>query len=150
MATTRQSTDTPSAAATGAWRPQLATTSGRRAVLAAAIVIGITAAALLGRPNPAILAEPDLAAVLRLMGAIKLAIAAGVAALVWSRAAGATTPGRYTAYVAATALLATTGTLVVKLAVVLLTSVVFHATLLSLGLLALGDTRLAKGALKRR
>lgn len=148
MATTRQSTDTPSA--TVARRPLLATTSGRRAVLAAAILLGITAAALLGRPNPAILADPDLAAVLRLMGTIKLAVASGVAALVWWRAAGATTPGRYTAYVAATALLATTGTLVVKLAVVLLTSVVFHATLLALGLLALGDTRLARGPLKRR
>jgi hypothetical protein len=149
MAATRQPTATAHAAASGR-APLLATATGRRAALAAAILLGVTAAALLGRPNPAILADPDLAAVLRLMGGIKLAIAAGVAALVWWRAAGPTAPGRYLAYVAATALLATTGTLVVKLAVVLMTSVTFHATLLALGLLALGDTRLAKGALKRR
>jgi hypothetical protein len=37
-----------------------------------------------------------------------------------------------------------------KLAVVAATSVVFHATLLAMGVMALGDDAIAKGALKRR
>ena len=128
----------------------LATAGQRRAMLLLAVLLAAAAAALLGQPRPALLADPDLAFVLRGMGLIKAAIALGVLALVWWRATSAVGSARFLAYVAACALLAAAAVLVLKLAVVVATSVVFHATLLALGLLALGDHGLSLGALRRR
>ena len=127
----------------------LATAGQRRAVLVLAALLTAGAAALFGQPRPALLADPELAFVLRGMGLIKAAIALGVLALVWWRATSAVSAARFLAYVAAGALLAAAAVLVLKLAVVAATSVVFHATLLALGLLALGDDRLRLGALGR-
>ncbi len=145
----RQLTAVTSAAAAPA-SGVLASPAGRRAVLAATVVGGVAAAALLGRPNPAITADPELAFVLRGMAMIKLAIAALAIALVWWRAAAPAAASRFLAYTACTALLAAAATLVLELAVIAATSVVFHATLITLGLLALNDTAIAKGALGRR
>jgi hypothetical protein len=132
------------------WRPTLATPAGRRCMLVLAILAAIAAAALLGRPNPGIAADPELAFVLRGMGLIKLAIATLAIGLVWWRAGQPVRSGRILAYLACAALLAAAAVLVLKLAVVAATSVVFHATLLAMGLMALGDEHVAKGVLRRR
>ena len=131
-------------------RPALATPAGRRCMLVLAVTAAIAAAALLGRPNPAIAADPELAFVLRGMGLSKLAVATLAIALVWWRAGEPAQGGRFLAYLACAALLAAAATLVLKLAVVAATSVVFHATLLALGLMAPGDDHVVKGALRRR
>jgi hypothetical protein len=131
-------------------RSALATAAGRRCMLVLAALAAIAAAALLGRSNPGIAADPELAFVLRGMGLIKLAIATLAIALVWWRAGQPVPSGRILAYLACAALLAAAATLVLKLAVVGATSVVSHATLLAMGVMALGDDAIAKGALKRR
>ena len=128
----------------------LATAGQRRSVLLLAVLLAAGMAALFGQPRPALLADPDLAFLLRGMGLIKAAIALGVLALVWWRATSAVSAARFLAYVTACTLLAAAAVLVLKLAVVVATSVVFHATLLALGLLALGDDGLSRGALGRR
>jgi hypothetical protein len=123
----------------------LTTAGRRRTLLASVILVAIGLAALLGQPRPALLADPELAFVLRGMGMIKAAIAMAVLALVWWRAGAAVSARRFVAYVACCALLAIASVLVLKLAVLVPTSVVFHATLLTLGLLALGDGGLGWG-----
>ncbi len=128
----------------------LGTAQGRRTVLLLVVLSAVAAAALLGQPRPALLADPELAFVLRGMGMIKAMIALGITSLVWWRAGSAVGTRRLLAYCAACALLAAATVLVLELAVLVATSVVFHATLLTLGLLALGDGGLARGALRRR
>ena len=131
-------------------RPAFATPAGRRCMLVLAVLAAIAAATLVGQPNPGVAADPELAFVLRGMGLIKLAIATLAIALVWWRAGEPAQSGRFLAYLACAALLAAAATLVLKLAVVAATSIVFHATLLAMGLMALGDDQVAKGALRRR
>lgn len=116
----------------------------RRAILLAAVLLAAAAAALLAAPRPALLADPDLAFLLRGMGAIKAAIAVLVIGLVWWRAGDLVSDGRFLAYAALCAVLAAVSVLVLQLAVLIATSVVFHAALLALGLLALGDSRLGR------
>lgn len=129
----------------------LATTSRRRTLLASVVLVAVALAVFLGQPRPALLADPELAVVLRGMGMIKAAIAIAALTLVWWRAGGADVSGRrFLAYVACCALLAVSSVLVLKLAILLPTSVVFHATLLTLGLLALGDGGLGLGTRHRR
>lgn len=123
---------------------RLATTGRRRGLLLAAILLAAGAAALFGAPRPALLADPDLAFLLRGMGAIKASIALAVIGLVWWRAGDVVSDSRFLAYATACAVLAAVSVLVMKLAVLIATSVVFHATLLALGLLALGDSRLGR------
>jgi len=120
------------------------TTGRRRGLLLVAVLLAAGAAALLGAPRPALLADPDLALLLRGMGAIKASIALAVIGLVWWRAGDVVAEARFLAYVTACAVLAAVSVLVLKLAVLITTSVVFHATLLVLGLLALGDSRLGR------
>lgn len=122
-----------------------AVTAGRRRVaLALAILAAVALAAWLGEPRPSILADADLTFLLRGMALIKAAIAAAVMALVYWQAGHVTSQRRFIAYVIATAVLAATAVLVWQLAVLQATSVVFHATLLILGFLALGDVTLRK------
>jgi hypothetical protein len=115
-----------------------------------AVPAAMALAAWLGEPRPAILADPDLAFVLRGMALIKAAIAAAVFALVWWRAGRPVSTARFLGYLTCTALLATAAILVWKLAVVAATSIVFHAMLLLLGLLALTDTDLRHRLPRRR
>jgi len=133
-------------------RPALGSAAGagigrawrRRVILAAAVLLAAGAAAVFGAPRPALLADPDLAFLLRGMGAIKASIALAIIGLVWWRAGDVVSESRFLAYAAACAVLAAVSVLVMKLAVLIATSVVFHATLLALGLLALGDSRLGR------
>ncbi len=118
----------------------------RRSILLLATLTAVALAAWLGEPRPSIAADPDLAFLLRGMAVIKAAIASAVLALVWWRAGQPAPMARFLAYTLATALLAAMAVLVWQLAVVLMTSVVFHATLLSLGILALGDVRRDRAA----
>ena len=120
----------------------------RRAGLVAAVLLAVAAAVLLGQPRPDLAADPDLAFVLRGMGAIKAVIALAVLALLWWQVAGPITMPHLLGYLAAGALLAASAVLVLKLAVLLATSIVFHATLLTLGLMALGDGNLRHGTLR--
>jgi hypothetical protein len=150
MATTDfRDSQSPTGRSVSPWL-SLSTAQGRRTVLLLSMLLATAAAALLGQPRAALLADPELAFVLRGMGMIKAMIALGIAALVWWRAGSAIGTRRFLAYCAACALLAAATVLVLKLAVLVATSVVFHATLLTLGLLALGDGGLARGALRRR
>jgi hypothetical protein len=75
-------------------RSALATAAGRRGMLVLAVLAAIAAAALLGRSNPGIAADPELAFVLRGMGLIKLAIATLAIGLVWWRAGQPVLSGR--------------------------------------------------------
>lgn len=113
----------------------------RRIVLALAVLAAVALAAWLGEPRPSILADADLTFLLRGMALIKAAIAAAVLALVYWQAGSFTSQARFVAYVVATAVLAATSVLVWQLAVLQTTSIVFHATLLTLGVLALGDIK---------
>lgn len=128
----------------------LATTGRRRTLLASVVLVAVALAVFLGQPRPALLADPELAVVLRGMGMIKAVIATAALTLVWWRAGAAVSGRRFLAYVACCALLAVSSVLVLKLAILLPTSVVFHATLLTLGLLALGDGGLGLGTRHRR
>jgi len=123
---------------------RLETAGRRRGLLLAAVLLAAAAAALFGTARPALLADPDLAFLLRGMGAIKASVALAVIGLVWWRAGDVVSEQRFLAYAAACAVLAAVSVLVLKLAVLIATSVVFHATLLALGLLALGDSRLGR------
>ena len=127
-----------------------ATAGGRRTLRASVVLVAIGLAALFGQPRPALLADPDLAFVLRGMGMIKGAIATAALALVWWRAGAAVSGRRFLAYLVCCAVLAVTAVLVLKLAILAPTAVVFHATLLTLGLLALGDGGLGWGTRRRR
>lgn len=120
------------------------TTGRRRGLLLVAVLLAAGAAALFGAPRPALLGDPDLALMLRGMGAIKASIALAVIGLVWWRAGDVVSESRFLAYAAACAVLGAVSVLVLKLAVLVATSVVFHATLLALGLLALSDSRLGR------
>jgi len=113
----------------------------RRVALATAVLAAVVLAAWLGEPRPSILADSDLIFLLRGMALIKAAIAAAVFALVYWQAGNFASEGRFIAYVIATAVLAATAILVWQLAVLHATSIIFHATLLTLGLLALGDVK---------
>ncbi len=128
----------------------LATAGLRRTLLLSAVLVAVGLAALFGQPRPALLADPDLAVVLRGMGMIKAAIAAAALTLVWWRAGDAVSWRRFLAYVACCALLVASSVLVLKLAILIPTSIVFHATLLTLGLLALGDGGLGWRTRRRR
>ena len=122
-----------------------ATEAGRRrAALALAVLAAVAIAAWLGEPRPSILADPDLTFLLRGMALIKAAIAAAVMALVYWQAGHVTSQGRFIAYVIATAVLSGTAVLVWQLAVLQATSIVFHATLLTLGVLALADVKIRR------
>ena len=134
----------PSAPGSGSVGARVGTTGRRRGLLLAAVLLAVGAAALFGAPRPALLADPDLAFLLRGMGAIKASIALAVIGLVWWRAGDVVSEARFLAYAAACAALAAVSVLVMTLAVLIATSVVFHATLLALGLLALGDSRLGR------
>jgi hypothetical protein len=122
----------------------LGTLARRRTVLVLAVLLAASAAAVFGQARPGLLADPDLAFMLRGMGAIKASIALAVIGLVWWRAGDVVAEARFLAYVTACAVLAAVSVLLLKLAVLITTSVVFHATLLVLGLLALGDSRLGR------
>ena len=122
----------------------------RRIVLALAVLAAVTLAALLGEPRPSILADADLTFLLRGMALIKAAIAAAVMALIYWQAGQVTSQGRFIAYVVATAVLAGTAVLVWQLAVLQATSIVFHATLLTLGVLALGDIKIRRSLRRSR
>ena len=124
----------------------LGTLARRRIVLALAVLLAAGAAAVFGQARPGLLADPDLAFLLRGMGAIKASIALAAIGLVWWRAGDVVAAPRFLAYVTACAVLAAVSVLVLKLAVLIATSVVFHATLLVPGLLALGDSRLGRRA----
>jgi hypothetical protein len=125
-------------------------TAGRRRIaLVLTVLVAMALAAWLGEPRPSILADPDLTFLLRGMALIKAAIAAAIFGLVFWQADNVTSSARLAAYVIATAALAATAVLVWQLAVLQVTSIVFHATLLGLGVLALGDVRI-KGSLRRR
>jgi hypothetical protein len=128
----------------------LATVGQRCTVLVLAVLVAGGLAAFLGEPRPALLADPELAFLLRGMGMIKAAIAMAALALLWWRADAVVSGRRFMAYVVCCALLAVTAVLVLKLAVLVATSVVFHATLLTLGLLALGDAGPGRGARRSR
>lgn len=119
--------------------PAIASTAGRRAVVVAVVLVATALAAALARPQPALLADPELARLLRWMALLKAGIAAAAFALVWWRAGRAILPARLLAYALGTAILAAAAVMVWQLAVVAATSVVFHATLLALAVLALGD-----------
>lgn len=127
----------------------LVTAGGRRTLLVSVVLVAIGLAVLFGQPRPALLADPELAFVLRGMGMIKAAIAMGASTLVWWRAGAAVSGRRFLAYVGCCALLVVSSVLVLKLAILVATSVVFHATLLTLGLLALGDRGLGWGTRRR-
>ncbi len=128
-----------------------ATAAGRRRVaLALTVLAAMALAAWLGEPRPSILADADLTFLLRGMALIKAAIAAAVMALVYWQAGHFTSRGRFVAYVIATAVLAATAVLVWQLAVLQATSIVFHATLLTLGVLALGDIKIRKSLRRSR
>lgn len=126
------------------WHAGVAAAGRRRIVLALAVLAAVALAAWLGEPRPSILADPDLTFLLRGMALIKAAIAAAVMALVYWQADHVTSQGRFIAYVIATAVLAGTAALVWQLAVLQATSIVFHATLLTLGVLALGDVKIRR------
>lgn len=111
----------------------------RRALLVGAVLVAVALAGLLARPQPALVADPELARLLRGMAVLKAGIAAAALALVWWRAGRPITPLRLLAYALGTGILAAAAVMVWQLAVVAATSVVFHATLLALGLAALGD-----------
>jgi hypothetical protein len=127
-----------------------ATAARRRLLLLLTVPAAVALAAWLGEPRPAILADPDLAFVLRGMALIKAAIAAAVFALVWWRAGRPASTARFFGYLTCTTLLATAAILVWKLAVVAATSIVFHAMLLLLGLLSLTDSDLRRRLPQRR
>lgn len=111
----------------------------RRAVLLGAVVVAAALAWLLARPQPALAADPELARLVRGMAGLKVLIALATLGLVWWRAARPIAPARLLAYALGTSVLAAAAVMVGQLAVVAATSVVFHATLLALGLVALGD-----------
>lgn len=125
----------------------MVTVGQRRTLLLVAVVAAAGLAAVLGQPRPALLADAELTMLLRGMGAIKAVIALTVIGLVWWRAVAAVSSRQFFGYVGCCALLAASSVLVLKLAILAATSVMFHATLLTLGLLALTDNGLRRGAL---
>lgn len=114
----------------------------RRAGLAVVVLAAMAAALWLGRPQPALVADLELARVLRGMAVLKASIATAVVAALWWRAARPIPARRFALAALGAAVLAAAAVLVWQLAVVLPTSLAFHATLLLLGFLALGDDAL--------
>lgn len=111
----------------------------RRALLVGLVLVAVALAWSLARPQPALVADPALARLLRGMAVLKAVIAVVALALAWWRAGRPIAPWRLCGYALGSAVLAAAAVIVWQLAVVAATSVVFHATLVALALLALGD-----------
>jgi hypothetical protein len=119
--------------------PLPGTVALRRAFLLALVATAVAGAWLVSRPQPALVADPELARLLRGMAAIKGLLALAALGLVWWRIGRPIATARLVGYALGTAILAAAAVMVWQLAVVAATSVVFHATLLALALTALGD-----------
>ncbi len=115
-----------------------------RIVLGVAILGALLMAPLLTLGDSAVLNDPELANLLRFMGAVKLVLASIVVAGVWWRLGGEVDAARSLAYIGAVTLLLVTGLFIVMLYRLPQSVAVYHGAALATLALALQDRNLPK------
>ncbi|WP_051631076.1 hypothetical protein [Afifella pfennigii] len=122
----------------------------RRAALALACLAAAALAFLAGDPAPRLAADAETARLLRGMALIKAVFVLAGFALLWWRLKSPVATPVLAGYVALLALMAGAAVLVWQLSFLAFTSLVFHAALIGLVLLAWRDDGLDKGVLAGR
>jgi hypothetical protein len=114
----------------------------RRGVLVLACALTTGAAALLAEPSAAILADPELARLLRGMAVIKAVLVAGGLGVLWWRLGRPVSQGAAVVYVGGAALLTGATLLIWQLSHLIAAPVIFHAATLALVVVAANEERL--------
>lgn len=122
---------------------------GARGMLLLACALAAGGAWLVGDPSARLAADPETATLLRSMALLKATFFLPAFAAVWWRFGRPTGPGFRLAYTAVVAVMAGAAMLVWQLSFLGLTSLAFHAALISLLVLAWRDDGIAKGPLGR-